>query len=73
MRELEVLRLLHLKQPVDVFLSHDWPQHIARHGDIPQLVGKKRHLQERAGSALPPHNDNRHLSTSTSTTTCRRR
>ena len=56
-----MLRLLQLKQPIDVFLSHDWPQHIARHGDIPQLVGKKRHLQVRAGSALPPHIDNRHL------------
>ena len=25
-RELEVHRLLRLRQPLDVFLSHDWPQ-----------------------------------------------
>jgi lariat debranching enzyme len=44
-RELEVLRLRQLRRPIDIFLSHDWPQHIARHGDTPRLLKRKSFLQ----------------------------
>jgi hypothetical protein len=33
-----VLRLLQLRQPVDIFLSHDWPQHVASHGNMQELL-----------------------------------
>ncbi|KAL4420156.1 hypothetical protein ABPG77_008292 [Micractinium sp. CCAP 211/92] len=44
-RELEVHRLLRLRQPLDVFLSHDWPQGIARHGDLDRLLQRKSFLR----------------------------
>ncbi|EFN55283.1 hypothetical protein CHLNCDRAFT_57928 [Chlorella variabilis] len=51
-RELEVggegwavHRLLRLRQPLDVFLSHDWPQGIARHGDTNRLLQRKSFLR----------------------------
>lgn len=44
-RELDVFRLLQLRRPLDVFLSHDWPQHVARHGDLPGLLRRKAFLQ----------------------------
>lgn len=45
-RELDVLRLMQLRQPLDVFLSHDWPQHIARHGDTHGLIRRKAFLKK---------------------------
>merc|ERR1712185_894791 len=45
-RELDVLRLMQLREPMDVFLSHDWPQHIARHGDTAHLVRRKPFLKK---------------------------
>ncbi|KAI7845707.1 hypothetical protein COHA_000821 [Chlorella ohadii] len=56
-RELEVHRLLRVRQPLDVFLSHDWPQGIARHGDLNRLLQRKSFLrQEIADNSLgsPP-------------------
>lgn len=44
-RDLEVHRLLRLRQPLDVFLSHDWPQGIARHGDLNRLLQRKGFLR----------------------------
>ncbi len=44
-RELEVYRLMQLQQPIDVFLSHDWPRNIARHGDTQRLVRAKPFLR----------------------------
>lgn len=43
-RSLDVLRLLQLRRPLDVFLSHDWPQHIAKHGNTPDLLRRKGFL-----------------------------
>ena len=45
-RELDVFRLQQLKQPLDVFLSHDWPQGIADHGNKGQLFRMKPSLRE---------------------------
>ena len=54
-RDLEVHRLLRLRRPLDVFLSHDWPQGIARHGDLSRLLQRKgflrREVRRRAGPA----------------------
>ena len=44
-RELEAYRLKQLKQPVDVMLSHDWPDGIAYHGDLAQLLKCKPFLK----------------------------
>lgn len=46
---LQVHRLLRLRQPVDVFLSHDWPQGIARHGDTARLLQRKAFLRGEVG------------------------
>jgi len=55
-REIEVLRLLQLRQPMDVFLSHDWPAHIATMGDTNALLRKKSFLRDevRDGSLGSP-------------------
>lgn len=47
-RELDVYRLLQLKRPLDVGLSHDWPRGIAHHGDKAQLFRAKSFLQKEA-------------------------
>ena len=44
-RELDVYRLLQLRRPVDVALSHDWPRGIAHHGDKAQLFRAKTFLR----------------------------
>jgi lariat debranching enzyme len=44
-----VHRLLRLRQPLDVFLSHDWPQGIARHGDTERLLQRKSFLRREVG------------------------
>tara|TARA_B110001452_G_C15236869_1_gene428255 strand:+ start:1468 stop:2790 length:1323 start_codon:yes stop_codon:yes gene_type:complete len=58
-RELEVLRMLQLRQPIDVFLSHDWPTNVGVHGNMQQLISKKRHLGDelRSGSLGSPPNE----------------
>ncbi|KAK9868315.1 hypothetical protein WJX84_007760 [Apatococcus fuscideae] len=43
-RELDVWRLMQLRQPLDVFLSHDWPSRIADHGNKAQLCRYKKFL-----------------------------
>ncbi len=37
----QVYRLMQLQQPVDIFLSHDWPTGIARYGNMQQLLARK--------------------------------
>ncbi|KAF7981363.1 hypothetical protein HWV62_33829 [Athelia sp. TMB] len=44
-REYNIRRLSllsHVPAPLTVFLSHDWPQSIAYHGDIPDLLRRKK-------------------------------
>lgn len=45
-RALEVHRLMQLKEPLDVFLSHDWPRGVAHHGDKHQLFRAKPFLKD---------------------------
>ncbi|XP_050526896.1 uncharacterized protein LOC126897389 [Daktulosphaira vitifoliae] len=44
-RQLDVFRLKQLREPVDVMLSHDWPQGIEQHGDLGQLLRFKPFFQ----------------------------
>ena len=44
-RELDVFRLKQLQSPLDIFLSHDWPRGIAKHGNLPQLLSRKAFLR----------------------------
>ena len=44
-REFDVFKLRHLQEPVDVFLSHDWPRGIAHYGDKHALFRKKQFLK----------------------------
>jgi len=43
-RALEVSKLMALKRPIDVFLSHDWPAGITAYGDEQGLIRRKRFL-----------------------------
>ncbi|XP_065193398.1 uncharacterized protein LOC135824589 [Sycon ciliatum] len=45
-REVDTFRLHQLAQPMDIFLSHDWPNGVAHHGNIDQLLSKKPFFRE---------------------------
>ena len=51
-RELDVYRLKQLQQPLDVFLSHDWPRGIAKHGKLQQLLARKAFLRSEVCSTF---------------------
>ncbi|CEI87711.1 hypothetical protein G6F70_002658 [Rhizopus microsporus] len=40
-RDYDVKKLLQIREPVDIFLSHDWPRGIERHGDVQDLIKRK--------------------------------
>lgn len=44
-REYNVRRLSLLSSP-DIFLSHDWPLSIERHGDVQSLIRHKKHFKD---------------------------
>lgn len=44
-RNLEVFRLKQLTGSMDVFLSHDWPTGVWKHGDVDQLLKFKPHFR----------------------------
>ena len=45
-REYDVRKLIQVKEPIDIFLSHDWPVRITDHGDWEQLVREKPYFQQ---------------------------
>ncbi|XP_078430470.1 debranching enzyme 1 isoform X2 [Wolffia australiana] len=51
-REYDVLKLMQIKQPIDIFISHDWPLGITDFGDSDDLIRKKpffrREIEERS-------------------------
>ena len=55
-RKFDADKLKAIREPVDVFLSHDWPRGIAHHGDLPALLRKKKFLADeiRDGSLGSP-------------------
>jgi lariat debranching enzyme len=40
-REYDVRKLIQVEEPIDIFLSHDWPVRITDHGNWEELVQKK--------------------------------
>ena len=44
-REFDVWKLRQLRQPLDVFLSHDWPRGVAAHGNAGALFRAKPFLK----------------------------
>ncbi|KAJ2828890.1 lariat debranching enzyme [Coemansia erecta] len=40
-RSYEAFKMLQIRQPLDIVVSHDWPQYIERYGDTQGLVRKK--------------------------------
>jgi lariat debranching enzyme len=46
-REFEVHQLKQLTPgSLDIFLSHDWPTHIAKHGNLGELLRRKSFLRD---------------------------
>lgn len=41
MREYDVLKLMQVEEPMDIFLSHDWPLGITDYGNWKELVRHK--------------------------------
>jgi lariat debranching enzyme len=63
-REYEVFKLRQLREPLDIFLSHDWPRGIARHGDTQDLLRRKAFLREEVENnslGSPPGEELLHL------------
>lgn len=46
MRNIEVYKLKQLKQPIDIFLSHDWPRSIYHYGNKKQLLKTKSFFRQ---------------------------
>lgn len=45
-REYDVFKLLQVQRPIDIFLSHDWPQGIYHEGDTAGLIRRKKFLAD---------------------------
>ncbi|MED6232089.1 lariat debranching enzyme [Ataeniobius toweri] len=45
-RNIEVFKLKQIQMPIDIFLSHDWPQGIYHYGNTEELLRKKKFLRE---------------------------
>jgi lariat debranching enzyme len=56
-RSCDVQRLKHIRQPMDIFLSHDWPRGIWDYGDRDLLLRHKQYFQSDSASHHPkiPH------------------
>lgn len=46
LRKFNVMRMEMIQSPVDIFLSHDWPQGIAKHGNLSELLKWKSFLKK---------------------------
>nr|CAB3236283.1 lariat debranching enzyme-like [Phallusia mammillata] len=44
-RHMDIFRLKQLKQPMDIMMSHDWPNGIVNHGDKEKLIETKWHFE----------------------------
>ena len=59
-REFDVKKLRSVTEPLDVFLSHDWPRNVARYGDVASLTREKPFLKseiEDSSLGSPPGED----------------
>ena len=46
LRELEVYRMMHITNSIDIFLSHDWPSQVWEYGNKQELLYKKKFLAD---------------------------
>lgn len=46
MREYDVHKLMQVEEPVDIFVSHDWPLGVTDHGNWKDLVRDKPYFKE---------------------------
>lgn len=44
-RDYELYQLLHIEQPIDIFLTHDWPNDITAYGNCNKLLKKKPYFR----------------------------
>lgn len=51
-REYDVLKLMQVEEPIDIFLSHDWPVGITDCGNWKQLARYKPHFEKEVGVIL---------------------
>lgn len=51
-REYDVHKLMQVEEPIDIFLSHDWPVGITDCGNWKQLVRYKPHFEKEVGVVL---------------------
>ncbi|CDP20997.1 unnamed protein product [Coffea canephora] len=45
-REYDVHKLMQVEEPIDIFLSHDWPLGITNHGNLKDLLRDKPYFEE---------------------------
>ncbi|GJZ87131.1 lariat debranching enzyme [Tanacetum coccineum] len=45
-REYDVHKLMQIEEPVDIFVSHDWPLGVTDHGDREDLIRNKPYFEE---------------------------
>ncbi|KAF0910378.1 hypothetical protein E2562_001548 [Oryza meyeriana var. granulata] len=45
-RHYDVLKLMHVKEPLDIFMSHDWPLGITEYGNWQKLIREKSFFEE---------------------------
>ncbi|XP_066260268.1 lariat debranching enzyme [Euwallacea similis] len=45
-RNLEVFRLKQVSQPLDIFLSHDWPTEVYHYGNVEDLLKRKPYFKD---------------------------
>jgi len=45
-RHYDVLKLMHVKEPLDIFMSHDWPLGITEYGNWQKLIQQKDGFRE---------------------------
>lgn len=45
-RNIDVFKLKQIQMPMDIFMSHDWPQGIYHYGDTENLLKKKKFLRQ---------------------------
>lgn len=45
-RQLETFRLQQISKPIDIMMSHDWPNEVYNYGNVEQLIRFKRHFRD---------------------------
>ena len=46
LREFEIAKISHIKNKIDIFMTHDWPTNLVNKKDINEVLKKKPHFKE---------------------------